>query len=166
MAKATNNKLTVKGNPSMVWLVLIQWVMAVEWLQSGWGKFTDSKFMDGIEKTLGAFSSPKNPNEWYASFLRDTAVPNADMFGNLVRTSELLGGLVLLIGGFLVLRSGVTKTVAWVLAVTLLGLAFMNTNFYFAAGYTSPSTAGVNMVMGLTQLILGVFYLRRALRAK
>lgn len=150
---------------SILWLVLIQWVLALEWLLSGWGKFTKPDFMAGIGKTLSTFAG-KTTVGWYGGFLDNVVVPNASLFGNLVRCGEILVSLTLIIGGILAVRSDKLHPLAsWALVIALYGAAFMNLNFYLAAGWSSPSTAGVNMVMGLAQLIIGTHYLTSVTRS-
>lgn len=144
---------------SVAWFVLIQWVLAFEWLHSGWGKWSGSGFMTNINKTLSGFST-KNPNTWYANFLNNTAVPNAEVFGNVIRSSELLVGIALALAGILLLTQKRLHPLSlWVLVIACFGGALMNLNFFLASGWTSPSTWGVNVVMGLVQLILGLHYL-------
>lgn len=144
---------------SATWLVLIQWALAVEWLHSGWGKWSGPGFMGNIGKTFIGFTA-KNPNGWYVSFLNSTATPHAIVFGNIIRSGELLIGIALVLGGVLLLAKKRLPAVAiWLLVVAFFGGALMNLNFYFAAGWTSPSTWGVNVVMCLAELILGLCYL-------
>ena len=96
----------------IVWLALRWWLASV-WLTAGWGKtFGDrapawvgeragagvTKFLEGaLAKSGGA-----NPEVqgWYASFIREVALPNAALFGYLVAYGELLVGLALLVGLF------------------------------------------------------------------
>lgn len=143
-------------------LQLIQLVLAYEWLHSAWGKFTAPDFMANIDKTLGAFVA-KTPHRWYGQFLSST---DASVFGNICRASELLIGLGLIFGtAYLWQRLSGPKILRLVLPVALLGGALLNLNFYWAAGWSSPSTAGINVLMGLTQAILGGYYLWRFKKA-
>lgn len=144
---------------STIWIVLIQWVLAYEWLHSGWGKWAGPGFMNNIGKTLNGFIT-NNPNTAYASFLNNSALPNAELFGQIIRTSEIAVGIALVLGGVLLLAQKRLHPVAtWLLVLALFGGALMNLNFYLASGWTSPSTWGVNVVMALAQLILGLYYL-------
>lgn len=157
-----------KSNSStspVLWLVLIQWVIAYEWLSSGLGKFIKPDFMKTIGKTLGAFAA-KTHFKFYGNFLHSTGVPNAQLFGNLVRYSEIFIGLGLAVGGYLVLtRRSLSFWWQLILVVSLFGGALLNLNFYFAAGWSGPSTEGVNLVMGLVQLILGLYFVKSLKRA-
>ena len=133
--------------------------MAFEWLKSGLGKFTQPDFMNGVAKTMGMFAA-KSPHRWYGDFLQSTVVPNAAYFGNLVRTTELLVGAVLVVAGFVWLKQRrMSFLMHTLLIVALAAGALLNLNFYLAAGFTSPSTEGINLVMGLTQLVLAGYYL-------
>lgn len=149
----------MKKQAPILWLVLIQWSIAYEWLTSGWGKFASPDFMNGIGKTLAGFAS-KTQFEFYANFLNATAVPNPTLFGNVVRCSELAVGLGLTAGGILMLwLKEVPKFVTIILVIALYGGALLNANLYMAAGWSSPSTAGINIIMCLVQAILGTYYL-------
>jgi hypothetical protein len=144
---------------SVIWLVFVQWVLAFEWLHSGWGKWSAPGFMDNIGKSLEGFAA-KTPYTAYASFLKSSVVPNAELFGNTIRTGELAVGVALALGGILLLTQKRLPAVAtWLLAIACFGGALMNLNFFLASGWSSPSTWGVNMVMGLALFILGVYYL-------
>ena len=148
------------------WLVLVQWVIAAEWLLSGVGKFTKPDFMNGIASTLKAFEAKTN-FEWYQSLMSNWLVPNAQLIGNVVRVSEVGIALALLVLGYLsIQRKKVSQTLVMGLVVALYAGALLNLNFYLAAGWSSPSTKGVNIVMGLVQAILGTYYLLRLKETK
>ena len=144
---------------SVLWLVLIQFVLAFEWLHSGWGKWAEDGFISNIGKTLGGFAD-KTPYTAYGDFLRSTAIPNAELFGNFIRSGEILVGIALVLSGILFLyKKNLSQPVVWLIAIALLGGALMNLNFFLAAGFTSPSTWGVNMIMGFIHLILAIYYI-------
>jgi uncharacterized membrane protein YphA (DoxX/SURF4 family) len=144
---------------SVIWLILIQWVLAYQWLHSGWGKWTQIGFMSNISKSLEGFAA-KTSYTIYSGFLKSTAIPNAELFGNLIRGGEIAVGIALVLGGILLLKLKHLPTYAiWLVIIAFFGGALMNLNFFLAAGWTSPSTWGVNVVMGLTHLILGLYYL-------
>lgn len=144
---------------SLIWLVLIQWVLAFEWLHSGWGKWASPGFIDNIGKSLEGFAS-KTPYTSYSTFLTGSIVPNAEMFGNLIRTGEIGVGLALALGGVILLvQKKISPLATWLLVIALFAGALMNLNFFLAAGWSSPSTWGVNLVMGLIHLILAFYYL-------
>jgi len=143
---------------SVVWMVLIQFVLAYEWLEAGWEKWSGPGFMANMDKTLAAFTA-KNPHTAYVSFLQNTAVPNAQLFGNMIRFGELGAGIALALGGILLLvKKRLNPIVIWLLVLAFFGAALMSFNFYFAAGWTSPSTSGINLVMGFVELIFAIYY--------
>jgi peptidoglycan/LPS O-acetylase OafA/YrhL len=137
---------------------MIMLILAYEWLSAVWDKFSNGDFMNTITQTLTSFAS-QNPHGSYANFLTSIAIPNASLFGNLVRFSELLVGLGLLAGAFIALRVGKpTKKAEWAIVILLfLGLV-LNVNFYFAAGWTSQSTAELNKIMAALELVLIAYY--------
>lgn len=144
---------------SLTWVVLVQWVLAYEWLHSGWGKFANPGFMTNIEKSLQGFTD-KTSYSAYAGFLKSSVIPNADLFGNLIRSGEIAVGVALVIAGLILLaKKRLPETITWLLVFAFFGGALMNLNFFLAAGWSSPSTWGVNVVMGLIHFILGVCYM-------
>jgi hypothetical protein len=143
---------------SILWLVLIQWVMAFEWLHSAGGKWLNAGFISNIDKSLAGYAD-KTPYPQYAQFLTDYAVPNARVFGEMIRIGEYMVGIALVLGGLYFLTRGrIPVWAVWAIMAALLGGVLMNLNFFMAAGATSPSTWGVNVIMGLVQMILLVFY--------
>ncbi len=143
---------------SIVWLVLIQWALAFEWLHSGWGKWTGPGFIDNIGKTLEGFAA-KTPYTAYADFLTSFAIPNAHLFGNMIRTGEMATGLALAIGGILLLsQKRLSEWASWLIALACFGGALMNLNFFFASGWSSPSAWGINLLMAFIGIILGIYY--------
>lgn len=111
--------------------------LAYEWLNSGTGKLQSlasnpNGFIAGL---TGAFKgwAANNPNPVVSDFLKGFVIPNAGAILWLVAISELLIGLSFLLG-FLVRPASI-------------GGMLMNGFFYFAAGFSSPSTAGVNLIM-------------------
>ncbi len=100
-------------NPSIagtVWLVLRLWLGYV-WLQAGWGKVFGDKagawvgnkagvavtgfLKGGLERATGEQSIVPG---WYAGFIRQVALPNAQLFSYLVAYGEVLVGLALIVG--------------------------------------------------------------------
>lgn len=146
-------------------LVIIQAVIAYEWLSSGWGKVWGPEFVNGMAKTLERFAS-QNPFAWYKDFLATYVAPNAIAFGQVIEWSEIFVGLVLFVAAGCLLYPKCEKwgrAVSLLTIVVLLGGMLMNANYYFAAGWTSPSTHGVNLVMFWVQaglLYVWVDYLR------
>jgi hypothetical protein len=112
-----------------------------------------------MAKTLGLFAS-KNPTTWYKDLLTGTGIPNATTFGWLIAYGELVVGIALLLAAavYLFYGAGIDPVTRWIVptgaVVALIGGAFLNANFWFAAGWLSVSTDSVNAVMFLTQLVL------------
>jgi thiosulfate dehydrogenase [quinone] large subunit len=144
---------------SAVWLVLIQWVIALEWLHANWSKWSGPDFISNINLTLQGFAA-KTSYSFYSSFLKSVAIPNAELFGNAIRLGELGVGLALIIGGVFLLKFNKLRMpyIGIIIAACFAG-ALMNLNFFLATSWTGPSAAGLNLVMGLIELILGIYYI-------
>src|SRR4051812_36629935 len=112
------------------WLVLIQFVLALEWLVAGWEKWAKPDFMKGIGGTLGVFEH-KTTFHGYATFMHAQITPHASLVGNVVRLSELLIAAALIgVGALALTKTRLSATWRWTIAITLLWAAFLNLNFY------------------------------------
>lgn len=131
-----------------IWLRLITLIFGVQWFMAGFEKIIKPEFSNDLTKTLGYFAS-KNPHAWYANLIHDIFIPNAKIFANLVSFGELLIGLALILG--------LLTNIALIFAI------FLNLNFYFATGWTSPSASGINLLMILVQIILILAYASKAM---
>lgn len=121
-------------------------------LRSSYGKISEGKFVDSLAPTLEKFGS-KNPYPWYKDFLSGSIIPNSNFFGNLIMWGELLSALAIISAGIFMLMRKQSRLTYWLMVVGLLGGLILNVNFYFAAGWTSPSTESLNLLMGLIELI-------------
>lgn len=132
-------------------LLLILLVDGSIWFRSGLGKFTSGNFVENLPKTLERFSS-QNPHSWYKDLLGPIG-SNSQLWGNLVMYGELVGSLVLLTGVAMGLLKNTPRPLVALMILSLLGLSFMNLNFYLASGWTSPSSEGLNLLMFFIQII-------------
>ncbi|OGI63565.1 hypothetical protein A2818_01935 [Candidatus Nomurabacteria bacterium RIFCSPHIGHO2_01_FULL_40_12] len=147
----------------LVGLVAVQMVLAYEWGSAGWGKMSSSKFVNGIAETFGYFAS-QNPYLWYKNFLLGFTTSNATLFAYLVEWAQVIIAITLVIAGLAYLYSekiAIKKIALKLSALALVGGMLMNANFYFAAGWTSPSTSGINLIMFFVQAILVYIWLYR-----
>lgn len=96
----------------IMWLTLRWWLASV-WLAAGWGKVFGERAPAWVgEKAGGAVTGflgralEKTGGDnaevlpWYATFIREVALPNATLFGYLVAYGEFLVGLALVVGLF------------------------------------------------------------------
>jgi len=148
--KTINNKYV-----SIIWTILRVW-LGYQWISAGYEKIINplwvgskagvalTGFLNGaLEKTAGAHPSVQN---WYASFIRDVALPNAKVFSYLVSFGEVLVGISLILGLFTV--------------VGLLAGGFMNLN-YMLAGTTSTNpqlytVTFILLVVGAGAYVIGL----------
>lgn len=126
-----------------IWVILRVYVGWI-WLEAGWGKVTSvawtgekagvalTGFVQGaLAKTSGAHP---DVSAWYAVWLKDVILPNAEVFSWMVAYGELLIGLGLILGAF----TGIAAFFG----------AFLNMSFLFAGAVS------VNPIMVLIQLFL------------
>jgi thiosulfate dehydrogenase [quinone] large subunit len=122
----------------LMFTALRVWI-ALEWLNSGVGKFTNPKYVSGFAATNQNFA--KNTSfSWYRDFLTGTVIPNHDFFAYFTMYGEIFAGVALLLG---------LLTNAGAIASFLLNL-----NFWFAASYLGGATFGVNFVMAGAAIVL------------
>jgi thiosulfate dehydrogenase (quinone) large subunit len=133
--------------------LLVLLIVGFDWLRSSYGKLTGGEFVNGLRPTLEKFAE-KNPNQIAKNFLESVAIPNATSFGYLVMWGEAIVAVTITVGTLILLvRQGHDNKGAALLAVGLLGGAFLNFIFWISAGWTSPSTDGLNLVMMVIELI-------------
>jgi thiosulfate dehydrogenase [quinone] large subunit len=112
------------------WLIVRVYV-GWQWLTSGWGKIGEpgwtgenagsavSGFVRGaLEKASGPHPDVQS---WYAWFLEEIVLPNADVFGYLVAYGEFLVGIALVIGLFVGIAAffGMFMNMSFLLAGTV-----------------------------------------------
>ncbi len=132
----------IRANKDLsIWLTMGRIFTGFVWLYAGIEKLATANF--SVAGAAAYFAS-KNPNAWYADFLRNTVIPNAGLFTQLVMYGEILAGLALIFG----LLTNVAA---------LFG-AFMSFNFWLAAAWTGPSTEILNVQMALVQLMFIAAY--------
>lgn len=138
-------------NPAKA-LKLIVLADGLLWLQSAWGKVSGGKFVGALGETLKKFAS-NNPYPWYKQILVSYSIPNSLLIGNLVMWTEFLAALALVGGSLYYLFSKKTNQIVRLgLILGLIGTSLLNVMFYLAAGWTSPSTSSVNLLMLVVQL--------------
>lgn len=139
----------------------VQIILAYEWLSAGWEKVQGGQFVPNIGKSLARFENG-NPHEWYVSSVLGLAKSHPAAFGMLVQWGELLAGVGLVVALALYTFStqpSFKDAARFIAVAALLGGAFMNLNFYFAAGWTSPSTGGLNALMFWVHVVLVVAWI-------
>jgi thiosulfate dehydrogenase [quinone] large subunit len=133
------------ANTKMAWFWLIVRVyVGYEWMVAGWQKVQSpawvgenagaatTGFLKGaLNKTSGAHPDVQG---WYASFIENVALPNAEVLSYLVAYGELIVGIALILGIF----TGIAAFFG----------SFMNLNFLLAG------TVSVNPILLILQLFL------------
>jgi uncharacterized membrane protein YphA (DoxX/SURF4 family) len=140
-------------SPITLWLIIL--VVGITWIRSGVGKILSGNFPQGLGKTLGYFAS-QNPFPWYKNILLKTAIPNSILMGNLIQWAEVISGLLLVVGvlACYFLHNTQQKLIASVCILFALSIeVVLNASFWFAAGWTGPSTESLNLFMFLVEII-------------
>lgn len=119
-------------------VLVVQSVVAYEWLNSAFTKIVHGGFATGLADQL-AKNSDSAPG-WYRGILDTVVIPNGAIFGYLIQAGELLVGLgliataaVLFVNGQR-LSVGKLRALLALVAALALGGAFMNLNFSLFSG--------------------------------
>src|SRR4051812_5574497 len=129
------------------YLLFILLAVGLLWLKSGLGKLAMGDFADTLGGTLVKFMA-KNPYPWFVDFINSVVLPSSSMWGLVVMAAETLTGIAVTFSALMLMFvGGNEKRMVWTMKVGLIvgfGLSLM---FWLAAGWTSPSTDGLNQLM-------------------
>jgi uncharacterized membrane protein YphA (DoxX/SURF4 family) len=140
--RTTGATLTGKPSLSMIGLLLVEMIIGYEWLVSGVAKFVRGGFPSGLAAAL--LEKSAKTAEWYGGFLKSAVIPNAVVFGYLIEISEVLAGVVLMVGPFIWLcawdrvSDRVRAAVLFSTAITAIGGTFLAINLHLANGPAHP----------------------------
>ena len=150
------------GNTRLAWLwLVVRLYVGYEWLEAGWHKFTDPKWMSSGEAIRGfwerAVAIPAAPAkapityDWFRDFLGFLLTINADTWmSKVIVFGELAIGIGLIVGAFV----GVAACFG----------AFMNMNFMLAGTTSSnPLLFALAVLLMLAWKIAGYYGLDRVL---
>lgn len=142
-------------------LLIILLSVGLLWLRSSIGKFTGGTFVNSLGGTLTK-AADKNPYPWFKQFLTNVAVPNSQLFGNLVLWGELLSAIAITAGAILLLiNPHPARLVVSLFILGLVGGVLLNIIFWLGFGYTSPSTESLNLLMAVVQIIGIIFVMQQ-----
>ncbi len=125
-------------------LAFLRIYIGYQWITAGWGKITGGGF-DAGGFLQGAIASAGGDNPtvqgWWAVFLENVALPNANLFTFVVMWGELLVGIALILGIFTNFAAlmGITMNFAFLFSGTVSTNAQMVliTVFLIIAGYNA-----------------------------
>jgi len=180
---ATTSRLPRSGNTALAVGALVQAAVGAEFVLAGLSKAADAdfptQFRAFVKASPGAASGP------LAGFAQSLLVPNAELFAQLAKWTELLAGAVLLVAALEVLRRRLSEPLgaphryepALALLTSLSGfaLAAMSLGIYVLQGARPPAvnpgfafTSPIAIELLLVPLALGIAWLElgrfRALR--
>ncbi len=142
MAMRSDNTIHISENPvsrflfsstrsAVIWLIIRLYV-GYAWIDAGWHKVTNEAWVGDQAGTaitgfvggaLAKAEGGKDVTGWYASFLENVVLPNAEVFSYFVAFGELLVGAGLILG----LLTGIAAFFG----------ALMNATFLFAGTLSS-----------------------------
>jgi len=149
-------------------LLLVQLIVAWEWLDSGLTKVFLGGFPSGLGSDLTEQS--KDAAAWYRSFLDSVVIPNGSLFGYLIMITEVVIGIVLLataLAWLLRWESLGRRQRDAVLLLTVVACAVavsLNVGLYLASGDPLPFFLGksvfdegisLDVILPAIELILG-----------
>lgn len=138
------------GLKPLFWILLS---LGLLWARSSYGKLTGGTFVSSLGQTLSKVTD-KNPYPFFKQFLTDVAIPNSQLFGQLVLWGELLSAIAITAGSLVLLfNPNAGKLVILGLVAGLVGGLLLNVVFWFGFGYTSPSTDSINLLMAAIEII-------------
>jgi thiosulfate dehydrogenase [quinone] large subunit len=177
---ADSEGLREKPSLSMVGLLLLTMIIGYEWLVSGVAKVVRGGFPSGLAKEM--LDKSEGVAAWYATLIKTTVVPNAVGFGYAIEISEVLAGIVLLVGPFIWLcawervSDRVREVILLLMIIAALGATFLTINLHMANGASHPwlipksgFDEGVDLdsVLPASQLVIAavsILFLRRLRR--
>jgi hypothetical protein len=172
---------TLRGKPSlsMVGLLAVTMVIGYEWFISGLVKFVRGDFPAGLADELQA--KVETTSGWYGNFMTNALIPNGNLFGYFVETSELLAGIALIAGPLILLfgwdriSDRIRSVVLLAIGTAAIGGAVLAINLHLANGGNHPwllpgdaFDEGIDLdsVLPAIQIVIGTvsFILLRRLR--
>lgn len=139
------------------YLLFVLLAVGLVWLKSGLGKFASGNFADTLGPTLVKFMS-KNPYPWFVDFINSVVLPQSNMWGLMIMGVELLTGVAVTFSALaLLFAPGNGKRLLWGLKVGLVLGFMLSAVFWLAAGWTSPSTDSLNLLMLVIEAV-GALY--------
>ncbi|MHB8442398.1 MAG: hypothetical protein ACYC8W_05575 [Candidatus Tyrphobacter sp.] len=127
---------------SMIGLLLVAVIVGYEWFISGLVKIVRGDFPAGLADIL--IKKLPDTAAWYAIFVKSVVVPNAQFFGYFIEISELLAGVVLIVGpliwilGWDRVSDRTRYSVLAMTAAAAIGGAFLAINLHIINGGTHP----------------------------
>lgn len=141
MNSSTDRQLPV-GRAGLIGLLVVQILLGYEWFISGLTKIVRGGFPSGLADELREKS--EGVSGWYQRFLDWAVIPNAEAWGYLIETGELLIGIGL-IGAAIVwlarwdrLPDSRRAAILIVTALSALGAVALNVSFHLANGSAHP----------------------------
>ncbi|MEO7859206.1 MAG: hypothetical protein ABIU05_01985 [Nitrospirales bacterium] len=126
----------------MIGLLLVAMIVGYEWFISGLVKVVRGGFPAGLAEEL----TEKAPDAttWYGAFLESAVIPNASILGYLIEISEIVAGVILIVGPLVWIFAWTRVSdrsramVLLAIAVASIGGAFLAINLHLANAASHP----------------------------
>jgi len=140
-------RLPASGNSALAASALIQAALGIEFVLSGLNKFADPNFRTNFANFVR--SSPGSRSGLFSSLIREIVLPNIGIFGSVIKYTELILGLVVLVGageigrrrfqGRFAAQHGYETPVALVAALAGLTAAGLSLSIFLLNGGVLPT---------------------------
>lgn len=148
----------MKEKSEFKYLFCILFCIGLIWLRSSYGKMATGNFADNLGNVLTK-TFQNNPYLPYKSFLQNFAIPNSQLFGQLVLWGEFATAVSICLSSlYLLLKNPNERMALLSLTAGLAGGVFLNINFWLAFSPNNPGTDNLNLLMIAIQVI-GIYYL-------
>ncbi len=140
--EAASDPMRSEPGPGMIGLLLVAMIVGYEWFISGLVKVVRGGFPAGLAEEL----TKKAPDAttWYGLFLESAVIPNASILGYLIEFSEIVAGVILIVGplvwifGWIRVSDRSRAMVLLAIAVASIGGAFLALNLHLANAASHP----------------------------
>lgn len=143
----TMRRLPASGNAALAASALIQAALGLEFLLSGLNKFADPNFLPNFGSFVRA--SPATSRGVLSPLIQGLVLPHLALFGSLIKFTELILGIVLLVGAAEIARRrfqgrfarqyGYEAPVALIAAVAGLAAAGLSFSIFLLNGGVFPT---------------------------
>lgn len=155
----------MKEKSQRMFISLIFFVLAYEWLISGLNKVLNGHFIIDLHKEY-LQSIPDIQYSFYARFLKAVCLPHCIIIGGLVEYGEVLLGISFIVLAIYMFKGKTNNFISTLGISTGLISAFMTLNFFLFQGgsiFLNPSEPfdegiSIDLILFLLQLGISVFY--------
>ena len=128
-------------------MVLVRLLVGAVWLNSGVEKLLNPQFPQQFAASIGAGGFVTQAPPFFRPFMQNVVAPNAELFAQLVRASELALGIALILGLLTNLAALGSIALSLVLVLSQGGVRL-------GSGLGAPELLTINVLIALLSLVL------------